>query len=371
VSVPPRAAVALFIFNRPDTTHAVVEALRAVRPSVLYVVADGPRPGRADDPERCHEARRVIDVGVDWPCDVRRLYSETNLGLARSVPSGVSWVLAREDRAVFLEDDCVPEPTFFRFCDEILERYRDDRRVGQVCGSNWLIHWKEDRQSYHFAYYGSAWGWATWRRAWAWFDPLLTSWEDPAIRASIEARLGDAQEYRYFENICSRARLDPSWTWDYPWAFAQIAHAGLTVIPSVNLVTNIGFGPGATHTVRRPLIAVQESRPMTFPLRPPLSVARDPEYDHKHFLWALGRPDAASAADFGRRLLTRGQAMEALVLVDAIWRADPGQRDIALVRAEALLALGRPRVAAEVLARLLDLAPGDREASALLAGIEP
>ena len=138
----------------------------------------------------------MIDVGVDWPCDVRRLTSETNLGVARSVASGVSWVLAREDRAVFLEDDCVPEPTFFRFCDEILEQYRDDPRVSQVCGTNRLIEWKEDRQSYHFAYYGSAWGWATWRRAWAWFDPLLTSWEDLALRASIEARLGDAEEYR-------------------------------------------------------------------------------------------------------------------------------------------------------------------------------
>ena len=234
-------------------------------------------------------------------------------------------MLAREDCAVFLEDDCVPEPTFFRFCDEILEQYRDDTRVSQVCGNNRLIEWKADRQSYHFAYYGSAWGWATWRRAWAWFDPLLASWENPALRARIEARLGDAQEYRYFADICTRARRDPFKTWDYAWAFAQIAHDALTVVPSVNLVNNIGFGSGATHTVRRPLPAVLESRPMTFPLRPPPSMARDAEYDHKHFLWALGRPDAASAADFGRRLLLRGQAMEALVLVDATWRADPGR----------------------------------------------
>ena len=266
----------------------------------------------------------------------------------------------------------MPEPTFFRFCDEILERYRDDTRVSQVCGTNRLIEWKADRQSYHFAYYGSAWGWATWRRAWA----LVRSPPDVMGRRGrcgpdIEARIGDAQEYRYFADICARARRDPYKTWDYEWAFAQIAHDGLTVIPSVNLVTNIGFGPGATYTVRRPLPAVQESQPMTFPLRPPPSVARDSEYDHKHFLWALGRPDAASAADFGRRLLLRGQAMEALVLVDATWRADPGQRDIALIRAEALLALGRPRAAAEVLSRLLALAPGDAAASALLAEIGP
>src|SRR5262249_43109921 len=203
VSAQPRASVTLFIFNRPDTTRAVVRALREVRPPILYVVADGPRPGRVDDLERCHSARGVIDADVDWPCDIRRLYSETNQGLARSVASGVSWVLAREDRAVFIEDDCVPEPTFFRFCDEILERYRDDMRVSQVCGTNSLIEWKADRQSYHFAYYGSAWGWATWRRAWAWFDPWVTSWDDPEVRARIEAQLGDAQEYRYFADICS------------------------------------------------------------------------------------------------------------------------------------------------------------------------
>jgi hypothetical protein len=371
VSAPPRAAVALFVFNRPDTTRAVVEALRAVRPPVLYVVADGPRPGRADDVERCHDARRVIDTEIDWSCEVRRLTSETNRGVARAVPSGISWVLAQEDRAVFLEDDCVPEPTFFRFCDEILEGYRDDTRVSQICGSNRLIEWRADRQSYHFAYYGSAWGWATWRRAWVWFDPLLAAWEDPALRTRIETRIGDPEEYRYFAGICAQVRLEPYKTWDYEWAFAQIAHGGLTVIPSVNLVTNIGFGPGATHTVRRPLSAVSESRPMRFPLRPPPSVARDPEYDHKHFLWALGRPDAASAADFGRRLLRRGQAMEALALVDATWRADPGQREIALIRAEALRALGRPRLAAEVLSRLLAVAPGDAAARALLAEIGP
>jgi len=371
VSAPPRAAVTIFIFNRPDTTRAVVRAVRAVRPAVLYVVADGPRIGRADDLERCHDARRVIDADVDWPCDVRWLTSETNQGLARSVALGVSWVLARVDRAVFLEDDCVPEPTFFRFCDEILERYRDDTRVSQVCGTNRLIEWRADRQSYHFAYYGSAWGWATWRRAWEWFDPILTSWDDPEVRARVKARLGDAEEYRYFADICSRTQRDPYDTWDYAWAFAQITRDGLTVVPSVNLVTNIGFRPGATHTVRRPLTALEETRPMTFPLRPPPSMARDAEYDHKHFLWALGQPDAASAADFGKRLLRRGQAMEALVLVDAIWRANPGQRDLALIRARALLALERPQAAKAVRARLLALAPGDAEARAVLAEIPP
>lgn len=369
MSAPPRAAVTIFIFNRPNTTRAVVRAVRAVRPPVLYVVADGPRPGRVDDLERCHDARRVIDTDVDWPCDIRWLTSEINQGLARSVALGVSWVLDREDRAIFLEDDCVPEPTFFRFCDEILERYRDDTRVWQVCGTNRLIEWRADRQSYHFAYYGSAWGWATWRRAWASFEFLLTSWDDAEVRARVRTRLGDAEEYRYFADICSRTRRDPYDTWDYPWAFAQITHDGLTVIPSVNLVTNIGFGPGATHTLRRPLAALVESRPMTFPLRPPPLMVRDSEYDHKHFLWALGRPDAASAADFGRRLLQCGQAMQALVLVDAIWRGDPGQRDLALIRARALLALERPQAAKEVLARLLTLAPGDAETRALLAEI--
>jgi hypothetical protein len=366
LSASPRAAVALFIFNRPDTTRAVVRALRAVRPPVLYVVADGPRPGRADDLEGCRAARGVIDAGVDWPCDVRWMISGVNQGCDGSVPSGVSWVLSREDRAVFLEDDCVPEPTFFRFCDEIFERYRDDPRVSQVCGTNRSIRWKADRQSYHFAYYGSSWGWGTWRRAWTLFDPLMTSWDDPALQADIEARIEDAQEYRYFVDVCSLARRQPHAIWDYAWAFAQIARGGLTVVPSVNLVTNIGFGPGATHTARRPLSELQESQPMTFPLRSPPTMSRDREYDHAHFLWAIGRPEAASAADFGRRLLRRGRVMEALALVDAPWRADPGRRDVALVRAEALLALGRPHAGAEVLARLLAVSPGDTEVIAML-----
>jgi len=359
--------VALFVFNRPETTRAVVRAVAEARPPVLYVVADGPRPEHPEDVERCRAVREAVDGAVDWPCEVRRRTSETNQGCGRSVASGVSWVLSQEDRAVFLEDDCVPHPTFFRFCDEILERHRDDPRVSQVCGHNRLQRWKAEEQSYHFAYYGSAWGWATWRRAWALFDPLLSSWDEPGLLAAIEARLGDAGESRYFVENCAPGSGQV--IWDYAWAFAQIARGLLTVIPSVSLVANIGFGAGATHTTRRPVAALEETEPMAFPLRPPPSVTRDALYDHEHYLWAIGRPSTTSAAVFGRRLLARGRALDALAVVDRAWRTDPACRDAALVRAEALLALDRGSAAADVLDRLLAAQPGDAEARALRLAI--
>ena len=134
MSQPLRTAVVLFVFQRPGPTADVLKALRAVRPPVLYVVADGPRPTHPEDSERCRLTRQVVRDGIDWPCEQHHLWSDSNLGCGRSVPRGLSWVFEREEQVIVLEDDCVPEPTFFRFCKELLARYRDDPRVTQVCG---------------------------------------------------------------------------------------------------------------------------------------------------------------------------------------------------------------------------------------------
>ena len=367
----PRSAVALFVFRRPAATAAVLDVLRAVQPPVIYVVADGPRPTHPEDAEACRLTRQVVRQGIDWPCAQHHLWSESNLGCGRSVPRGLSWVFEREEQVIVLEDDCIPEPTFFPFCDILLERYRHDARVMQVCGSNRLLRWKEDRQSYHFGYYGSAWGWATWRRAWALYDPRVTTWGEPSLMAAIEQRISDAEEYRYFVETTERSLRRTRDIWDYLWAFAQIAHGGLTATPAVNLVRNIGFGPDATHTARRPPAQVCESEPIAFPLRPPPAVERDAAYDHGQFLWALGRPDPATAARFGQVLLDRGRAMDALVMIQQAWQADPTDRDVGIVRARALLSLNRPAQAHVLLDRLLAADPDDAEVAILRQASAP
>lgn len=255
--------VAMLVFNRPDHTARVLERVRAARPPMLLVVADGPRPGRADDELNCARVRALFER-VDWPCEVVRLFSEANLGCKQRVGSGITDVLDRVESAIFLEDDCLPDPTLFPFCEELLERYRDDERVMMISGDCFppmeaiaRFDPAAARHSYHFTRYLHIWGWATWRRAWRHYDPALTRW--PALRDQgwLRRRLvsrADALFWTLWFQACHDGRLG---TWDVPWAFscwsADIAGSqpwgggGLAICPNRNLVSNLGFDGSGTH----------------------------------------------------------------------------------------------------------------------------
>ena len=168
--------VALSVFNRPDTTEAVVEAIARAKPRQLFVFADG--AGSEEEAVECEHARRVAER-VDWDCDARFLYSDVNMGARQRYSSGVDWVLGKVEEAIILDDDCVPHPDFFQFCEAMLDRYRDDDRVMMVCGTNYLEQWEASRQSYHFSYFGSVWGWATWKAAWSAYDVDMKGWGEP------------------------------------------------------------------------------------------------------------------------------------------------------------------------------------------------
>lgn len=273
--------VALLVFNRPELTTRVFAAIRAARPPRLLVVADGPRRGRPDDPERCAEVRRIVEQ-VDWPCELLCNYSEENLGCRMRVSGGLDWVFGQVEEAIILEDDCLPDPTFFRFCQELLQHYRDDERVMTICGTNLLGRWKDDRQSYHFAQYDFVWGWASWRRAWRHYDLEMRLWHDPDCRQRIRRTLQNDRFWRLREKTFQQAfdnRID---TWDYQWAFARTAQGGLAVVPSINLVANIGFGIDATHTIvpDKDFSAISTGR-VTFPLRHNGLLLADADYDMK------------------------------------------------------------------------------------------
>jgi hypothetical protein len=171
--------VAFIIFNRPDTTARVFEAIRRAEPPQLLIVADGPRVDRPSDVERCAAARAVIER-VDWDCEVLTNYAEANMGLADRVSSGLDWVFSLCDRAIVLEDDCLPDPSFFRFCDELLDRYRDDERVMAISGDNFQLGRRRTRYSYYLSRYNHCWGWATWRRGWQHYDHRMQLW--PLVR---------------------------------------------------------------------------------------------------------------------------------------------------------------------------------------------
>ncbi len=240
-----KAAVAFFIFKRPDCTRRVWDEIRKARPPVLLIIADGPR----DESERlkCEETRAIVEK-VDWPCDVRRNYSNVNMGCRDRMATGLDWVFEQVEEAIIFEDDCVPDQTFFSFCDELLERYRDDARVMHISGGNFLRGRDCGPWSYYFSKYTECWGWATWRRAWKHFDLRINSW--PVVKSSglLESVCENASERWFWTQLFDRQHRGASNAWDYSWLYTCWVQRGVSILPSVNLVTNIGIGEDATHT---------------------------------------------------------------------------------------------------------------------------
>src|SRR5262245_21741029 len=178
-----RAPVLLIIFNRPDTTARVLSAIVKAKPCKLFVFGDGPRAERPDDQEKCAAARAVVERLEETDCEIVTSYAGTNLGCGRGPAEAINWVFRHTDRAIILEDDCVPHPSFFPFCDEMLERYRDDRRVMHVAGYTFQFEEATTPYSYSFSCHNlCAGGWATWRRAWRYHDLGLALW--PELRST-------------------------------------------------------------------------------------------------------------------------------------------------------------------------------------------
>lgn len=269
-------AVALFVFNRPETTRQVFERIRQARPRLLLLVADGPRAGHPDDARRCAEVQALLAGGVDWPCEVRRNISATNVGCGRRMLQGLDWVFSEVEEAIILEDDCLPDPTFFRYCAEQLARYRDDERIGAISGMNHQYRPFTCAYSYYFSAYAHSWGWASWRRAWRHNDITMHAW--PAYRASgrLEAWLDHRPKaIRYWRGIFDGAARGEFNAWDYQWTFCCWNAGMLSILPGRSLVRNIGFGADATHTRDANALPEPTVGPMDFPLRHPVSVAAD------------------------------------------------------------------------------------------------
>jgi hypothetical protein len=271
--------VAFLIFNRPDTTARVFEAIRQAKPPKLLVVADGPRPDRPDDVEKCKAARAIIDK-VDWDCAVLKNYSEVNLGCGKRPATGITWVFEQVEEAIIFEDDCLPHPTFFRFCEELLNYYRHDERIMVISGNNFQFGRSRTNYSYYFSRYNHIWGWASWRRAWKYFDYDLKLWPKIKNENWLTSILEDKTAVKYWTKNFQRTYEGEPTVWDYRWTFACWIQNGLTILPSVNLVSNIGFGEGATHTSSsKSKVANLPVEEMIFPLKHPPFLLRHVEAD--------------------------------------------------------------------------------------------
>jgi hypothetical protein len=270
--LPCTTPIVFIVFNRPEHTRRIFHRIAKVRPARLLIVADGPRVGRPDEPEICEQVRSIA-TQVDWPCMVQTNFATTNMGCRNRIVSGLTWAFQQVERAIILEDDTLPDPSFFPFCDEMLDRYEDDRRISMIGGFNVLPGHLDTDDSYYYSHLSHVWGWATWRWSWARYDEHLTHW--PALKSSGVMRnlFNQPQQYRFWARIFDQmhAGTGPN-TWDYQWAYSNLVHNALSVIPRTNLVENIGFGPDATHTTGQEHSSSFQAKPLSFPLRHPLAM---------------------------------------------------------------------------------------------------
>ena len=240
-----KTPVAFLVFNRPDTTEQVFAAIRQAQPEVLLIVADGPRPDRISESVICAKVREITER-IDWPCRVLRNYSEANLGCKIRVSSGLDWVFSEVDEAIILEDDCLPHPSFFPFCEKLLSYYRDDERVMMISGTNYLLERLNSPESYAFSRYFAIWGWASWGRAWRQYDVDMQSW--PQFKKDEQLRGFYTDDYmrRMLASTFDATFSGRLNTWDSQWFFTCLFHNGLSIVPRCNLISNIGTV--GTHT---------------------------------------------------------------------------------------------------------------------------
>lgn len=240
--------ILFLIFNRPDTTKAVFEEIKKQKPKYLYIAADGPRLHVPDDIKKCKAVRDLVLDSIDWDCDVKTLFREENLGCGIAVSGAIDWFFDNVEYGIILEDDCLPHPSFFNYCRDLLERYKDETSIYAINGSNLSEEIKFGNASYFFSNYIFVWGWASWRRAWKQYDFELKKLEDFKSGDAIK-RIDNRKVFRdYWIPIFEKVRNKEIDTWDYQWSFSIWNHHGVVIAPNVNLISNMGFGIDATHT---------------------------------------------------------------------------------------------------------------------------
>ena len=264
----------LFVFfNRREVALQSFERIRKARPAKLYLACDGPRHGVAGDAEKVEQTRRAVLERIDWPCEVHQKFETANLGCADGVYSAICWLFQHEECGIILEDDCVPQDSFFPFVEEMMVRYWNDERVGMVDGANYIKQVALPH-SYCFSNFKSTNGWATWRRAWKRMD-MDMKWRHTPMEDSVLLNTGfQGRDYKYWKYKLKVIDHKQASAWDWQWYFTLAAQHQLAVCPCKNLITNIGFGPGATHTTN--MVDTDQYKAngdLTFPLDHPLYVA--------------------------------------------------------------------------------------------------
>lgn len=246
-----KSPILLIAFNRPDTTQKVFDAIKKAQPKKLYFAVDAPRVGNTQDEKNVKMVKDIINQ-VDWDCEVHKKFADKNLGCGPGPAAAITWVFENEDRAIILEDDCVPAQSFFPYCDELLEKYKNDTRVWMISGNQYNEEAVNTAHSYFFSRYGHSWGWATWKRCWDEMDISMKKYPLIIEQDLYKSAFRTNEEAEFFQKKIERIYNDDeliTHIWDFQFGFTISSNGGLCVVPKKNLVTNIGYQ--GTHSEKK------------------------------------------------------------------------------------------------------------------------
>ncbi len=278
MSYKTTSAVLFLIFNRPDKTQMVFTEIRKAAPKRLYVAADGPRPNNISDDKLCKVSRDIIKM-IDWECDIKTRFNEVNEGCKLSVSNSINWFFNNEKEGIILEDDCLPVNSFFRFCDEMLNKYRNNQKIAHIGGANFQKGLKRGNGSYYFSKLTHVWGWAGWRRSWDGYDVNIKNFETFFEIIKSEYLNFSTTAVLHLENQYKKINTGQLNTWDYQYAFLNLKRNTYAVVPNTNLVSNIGFDKNATHTFLLNDNLMSASKEITFPLIHPEDIIANLDAD--------------------------------------------------------------------------------------------
>lgn len=239
--------ILLVIFNRSEITEQVFNRIKEIKPKYLYIAADAPRDNIVGEKEKCEQTRKIVEL-IDWECDVKRNYADINMGADKRMATAIDWFFSNVEEGIIFEDDCLPGESFFSFCEQMLEKYRDNDKIMHISGDNFQFGKTKIETDYYYSYYAQTWGWATWRRAWQKFDWQINTWPDFLHANKINNIFKDKKQKKYWLKFLQAIYEKKYNFWDAKWMFAVWQNNGLAVIPRKNLISNIGYGNDATHT---------------------------------------------------------------------------------------------------------------------------
>jgi hypothetical protein len=238
--------ILFIIFNRPDTTEKVFEKIRAIKPKYLYVSSDGARTNKIGEKEMCEAAKEIIN-GIDWDCELKTNYSEINCGCKTGIGKGIHWFFENVECGIILEADCVPDLSFFNFCKVMLEKYKDDKRIMFIGGSNFQGSKKRGQASYYFSKHCHSWGWAMWKDRWNKYDANMSDYNDDEFNKLVANVTDDKGVRNYYKRFFGLVKNNIIDTWDFQWTWTMWKNNGLSIVPNINLIKNIGFRKDAVH----------------------------------------------------------------------------------------------------------------------------